>query len=208
MSGHQPYPLEWPVGKARTRARKRSAFSSLKFAATARDLMAELRRFGAQDTVLSTDVPVSKTGMPYSTLGQPPDPGVAVYFTLVSKARWDGSLWVRDRRYYAIACDLYFKVEENMRALVHTIAAMRTIDRHGGSQLLEQAMSGFTALPPAQSRWREVMEFDVGERATLDDVKKRYRMLVKKRHPDTGGSSEKMAELTAALEEAERELGV
>lgn len=31
MSGHVPYPLEWPVGKRREKARTRSQFSDLAF---------------------------------------------------------------------------------------------------------------------------------------------------------------------------------
>lgn len=197
MSGHVPYPLEWPVGKKRCPQRVRSQFTSLAFGKTSKDLMAELHRFGARQIVISTNVPVSsRTGLPYTSLGQPDDPGVAVYFTI----------GVNKPRYYAIACDSYRKVEENMRALVHTIAAMRTIDRHGGSQLLEQAMSGFAALPPGDQpkTWRSVL--GMGERAKWAEVRERHRELVLRHHPDRGGSEERMAEINRAFEEAEKEL--
>lgn len=196
MSGHVPYPLEWPVGRPRTTSRKKSDFSDLAFAKCRDDLLAELRRFGARQVVLSTSVPLRRDGLPYSNLGQPDDPGVAVYFTIGTGKP----------RYYAIACDQYRKVEDNMRALVHTIAAMRTIDRHGGSQLLEQAMSGFTALPPADQPkpWRSVL--GVSLQASWAVVRERHRELVLRHHPYRGGSAERMAEINRAFEDAEKEL--
>ncbi len=85
MSGHQPYPprvaaqpsahriVEADIERiqgARVRARARD------------DLVAELRRFGAKDVVLSTSVPLRLDGLPLAAARQPDDPGVAVYFSL------------------------------------------------------------------------------------------------------------------------------
>ncbi len=198
---HQPYPLEWPIGRPRTESWKRSksAFTALSFAKTRDDLIAEIRRFGARDVVLSTDVPLRGDGIPMAGLPQPRDPGVAVYFSL------SGETSKSPRRYYAIACDGYKKVEENMRALVHTIASMRTIERHGSSQLLEQAMSGFAALPAKgeSGSWWSVLGFM--EKPRLADAKARWRDLVAQNHPDRGGSPERMVQLNDAIDRAERE---
>lgn len=198
---HQPFPLEWPIGRARTESWKRqtSGFRALGFGRARDDLFAEMRRFGARDVVLSTSVPLRLDGIPLAATRQPDDPGVALYFSLT------GADSKAPRRYYSIACDGYRKVEENMRALVHTIAAMRTIERHGSSQLLEQAMSGFAALPAEgeTGAWWTVLGFKV--RPNLAEAKTAWRELVAQNHPDRGGSEEVMLELNRAIERAEQE---
>lgn len=197
---HSPYPLEWPLGKRRSIRRKQSDFKALAFGRARDDVFAELRRFNASDVVMSTNIPLRGDGIPYANWRQPEDPGVAVYFSL----RAVGEPLGTPRRYYAIACDSYRKVEENMRALANTLAAMRTIERHGSSQMLEQAMSGFAAIPPPvdpQSWWARL---GFGSRPTLDQAESRWRDLVKQHHPDRGGSPERMAEINAAIEQARR----
>jgi hypothetical protein len=196
---HQPYPLEWPLGKPRTKWRSSSKFRDLAFGKARDDLFRALKNFAASDVVLSTNIPLRLDGIPYSGWRQPEDPGVAVYFSL------RGEKYSDPRRYYAIACDAYRKVEENMRALVHTIEAMRTIERHGSSQLLEQAMSGFTALPPPADpgSWWAVLGF--ATKPNLAQAKTRWRELVAEHHPDRGGSHERMQRLNAAMSAAERE---
>jgi hypothetical protein len=198
---HQPYPLEWPIGKPRTLVRKSSAFRALTFGRARDDVFSELRRFNAADVVLSTNVPLRHDGIPYSNWRQPEDPGVAVYFSL----RAAGEPLGTSRRYYAIACDHYRKIEENLRAIAATIEAMRTIHRHGATQLLEQAMSGFAAIPPSAdpSSWWAVLGFN--SRPPLDAAEQRYRELVKRHHPDVGGSAPRMAEINMAIEVARAE---
>jgi hypothetical protein len=87
-------------------------------------------------------VPVRQDGLPYSdaTKRRYDDPGVAVYFTLKGKP-------------LAMARDRYWTPWENMRSLVLAIEAIRSIERHGGSTLMERAFSGFTALPAPKSCW-------------------------------------------------------
>lgn len=200
---HQPYPLEWPIGKPRTGQyqRKHSRFKDLAFGKARDDAFRSLKNFSARDVVLSTNVPLRLDGIPYSGWRQPDDPGVAIYFSL------QGAHLQDPRRYYAIACDAYRKVEENMRALVHTLEAMRTIERHGSSQLLEQAMSGFAALPPPSDpgAWWAVLGFT--SMPSLSQAKDRWRELVTKHHPDRGGTHEQMQRLNGAMERAEQELG-
>lgn len=196
---HQPYPLEWPLGKGRTRVRTSSRFKALAFGRARDDLFKELKNFSARDIVLSTNIPLRLDGLPFSNWRQPDDPGVVVYFSLA------GESWKAPRRYYAIACDGYRKVEENMRALVHTIDAMRTIERHGSSQLLEQAMSGFAALPPPPDAeaWWSVLGFT--SKPTLDQAKTRWRSLIQIHHPDRGGTETQMKRLNDAMQRAESE---
>ena len=160
------YPLAWPLGRARTPENKRaranfgrmvdSPTASWKtkvkkpwtFARTREDLYAELHRLGATHIVISTDLKLRLDGEAYSN-GKADDPGVAVYFR-----RGTGS----KAHAYAMAADRYDRLPDNVRALVVVIEAMRKIERHGSPDLMEQAFSGFTALPSAEGEpWHEVL---------------------------------------------------
>jgi hypothetical protein len=120
------------------------------------------------------------------------DPGVAVYFTLKGKAM-------------AMARDRYRTVWENIKSLILAIDAMRSIERHGGSTMMERAFSGFAALTPPDWKkpWREV--FGVKPEWS-GDIASLYREKARQRHPDAGGSDMLMAELNVAYAEAKREL--
>lgn len=50
------------------------------------------------------------------------------------------------------------------------------------------------------SKARRTLGFKATEPLTKDQVKKRFRELARKHHPDMGGSTEKMAELNRAME--------
>lgn len=132
----QAYPLQWPRGRARTKNRATSAF---KVAASKAldELYQELSRFGAASVVVSTNIPTRLDGTPYRDgLTQPlEDPGVAVYFT-------------KRKRAICLPCDTYRRPWENVRAIGLSVAAFRTMERHGAHQILDQAFEGFTALPP------------------------------------------------------------
>jgi hypothetical protein len=209
------YPLQWPAGWPRTpwAALKPGKFGTMKkrqgeswdsranitiFEATTR-VLSELARMGIdrQDVVISTNLQLRLDGLPRSGQAAPRDAGAAVY--------WQTSKG--ERRVMAI--DQYWKVEENLAAIAATLDAMRAIERHGGAQILDRAFTGFTALPaPASGRdWQVVLELSELLRPTLDDVKRAFRRLSMQHHPDRpGGSHDKMAELNAALAEAEKEI--
>jgi hypothetical protein len=107
-----------------------------------------------------------------------------------------------------IACDQYDRVRANLRAIGTTIEALRTIERHGSTSMLEQAFSGFAALPPAPTGkpWREVLGI-TKLNYSAEDVRVVVRSLARAHHPDVGGSAERMAEINAAAAAALRELG-
>lgn len=194
---HEPYPLEWPIGQARTPAsrRRRSQFKHLQWG-RARDLLLdELGRMGAERVTISTDVRTRGDGVFYASAREPDDPGVAVYFR-------------RRGRWYSLACDSYLKLAENVRALGATVEALRRIERHGASDLLEQALSGFAALPAAiavRPKWWESLGFDAPP-TSLKVARLRYRSLVAEHHPDKGGDPGQMAILNDAIREAREEL--
>lgn len=206
------FPLEWPPHWPRTKkyARGHGPFRSTP-GRTRDHLFDELRKMRATNVVLSTDIPVRRDGEPYANTREPDDPGAAVYF------RWDG-------KPYVIACDKFEKVWSNVRALGKTIEAMRAVERHGASSLLERAVSGFSALPPAPDieeeepppPWWEVLDVPDGldydeiaadstnpaRVAALQLAEMAYRKQVKEAHPDRGGSNEAMAELARSIQEA------
>lgn len=216
----EPYPLHWPEHWPRTPAyrRRRSSFKTAMGKARD-DMLRELQRLGAGRVVVSTDMPVRIDGLFYANAAQPNDPGVAVYF------HWRG-------KPYVVACDTYQRVYENVRAVGKTIEAMRTIERHGATQLLERAVSGFSALPPGAedgapiepaAPWWETL--GVGQIDGMDPVQiagdpkhpmrkpmlnlaeSVYRIKVGDAHPDKpGGSTELTRDLNLAIEAARRAL--
>lgn len=191
----EAYPLAWPIGQPRTPASQRkSGAAFIRQLGHCRDLLLhELTLLGARDIVISSNLPVRRDGLPYADSREPDDPGVAVYFDRVVSGK---------RRPFVIACDTYAKVAGNLRALGLTVQALRAIERHGSSALLEQAFQGFAALPQSTSGkpWWEVLGTYVG--APLDEVKRAYTELVAIHHPDKGGDHERMAEINRAWEEA------
>lgn len=203
---HTSWPLDWPTGQPRTPPGKmrKSKFRTLSFSAARDGLLNEVRRFGGSNVVLSTNMPLRRDGMPYATGKPGPDQGVAIYFS-----RQPG----RTVKHYAIACDVYRTVAENMRAITATLEAMRTIERHGSSSLLEQALSGFAELPPAsepepepRSRaWWDVLGF-TRRPADPDVVRRRWHELAAKHHPDRPDGSREAFELfRRAWEQAQEE---
>jgi hypothetical protein len=189
------YPLQWPAGRKRTISYRRARANFTTSFAVARDnLIAEVKRLGARNLVISTNIPLRQDGLPYASYRKIDDEGVAVYFTL-------------DGQQTSFACDRWDKVEHNMHAIVKTIDALRGIARWGTGDMMKAAFTGFTALPApsAEKTWREVLGLYSGERS-MDIVKAAYRRLASAAHPDKGGSHDAMTELNTALAAAEKEL--
>lgn len=136
------YPLAWPASKERTPARKRtdSRFNRRASIARSRDeLFYELRLLRATDITLSTNIELRRDGLPYANRREPDDPGVAVYFRL------------KDRD-HVLACDLYAKVVENLRAITKTVEAQRGITRWGVVDL-EESFAGSQTAPTLRTCW-------------------------------------------------------
>lgn len=216
------HPLDWPESWPRTpwNLQKDSRFKKHTFGVMSDELTAELDRFGADHVVLSTDISLTRLGTPRYNAGEPDDSGVAVYY------QWRGKPFV-------VACDQYHRCWENIRAITKTIEAMRAIERHGASSLLERAVSGFSALPPASGPiapeppkppWWEVLAVDLSPWGTTPEelandsrhpmrapilrlVELMWKQRVKAAHPDLGGSTEEMTSLNIAIADARSALG-
>lgn len=195
----EAFPLYWPEGWPRTSEWKResdSKFGGKVYGLTmgrARDqLFDELKRLGAKNIVVSSNVALRNDGLPYATQKQIADPGVAVYFMLKNRPM-------------VMARDAYKTVAGNMRSLTLAIEAMRQLERHGGSTMMERAFQGFAAIAPPDWKkpWREVFGVKPDWSGDLTAL---YREKAKNRHPDSGGSDTLMAELNVAYAEAKREM--
>jgi hypothetical protein len=193
MHGVAPFPLYWPLQHPRTSSRRAARFV-VDFATARNQLLRELDLLHASEVVLSSNVGLRRDGLPAVPDREPNDPGVAVYFTRRGKP-------------FVIACDQFDRVRWNLRAIGATIEALRSIERHGTTSMLEQAFSGFAALPPAPTAkpWREVLGLASGP-VTVEAVRAQHFALAKQHHPDVGGTSERMQEINAAVEAAIREL--
>jgi len=192
----EAFPLAWPEGWPRTPSNRRgsSRFGKNLGFNQIRELQDELRRLGARNVVISSNVPIRQDGLPYSSESKRryDDPGVAVYFTLKGKQ-------------LSMARDSYWTPWENIRSLVLAIDAIRSIERHGGSTMMDRAFSGFTALPkPGGADWWEVLQ--VPRSAGRMIIEAKFRELARDRHPDRGGSDDQMAELNRARAQALQEV--
>lgn len=212
----QPYPLAWPSHRPRTPAIRRKDGKFRSAAGGARyptavsipqaldRLQREIDLLGGLYPLVSSNVPTRLDGLPRAGTQKPEDPGVCVYFTLGAEP-------------FALACDTYSDVAQNIAALAAHIEATRAISRHGVASAAE-SLQAFSALPPpgpaiiTPRSWRQV--FEVGDdflnalspEAARGAIRRAYRSLVHERHPDTGGSDAAMAELNAARDAALKEL--
>ena len=160
--------------------------------AVARDeLFAEIARMEGGYPVLSSNLALRQDGLPRAQQAEPADPGVAVYF-------------MRKGKQMVFACDRWDRTRDNVRAIQKTIEAMRGIERWGASDMLERVFSAFIALPSTSTKrqWREVLGFPPGAVPNRDGIESAFRNKAKSAHPDTGGSTEAMAELNAARQTA------
>jgi hypothetical protein len=209
------FPLCWPEGWKRTPgySRKRAAFGrvetqrqgdvswkknkQLSVMDAVQRVLAELERMGIRrdDVIISTNVPTRLDGLPRSDSANPSDPGAAAYFRKSQNAPMR-----------CMAIDRYDRVADNLAAIATTLEAMRTIERHGGAEILDRAFTGFAALPQNTGRpWRDVLALPPV--CNMDRVEQRYRELAMNAHPDRGGSEAAMQELNAARDQARAELG-
>lgn len=184
--GVEAYPLQWPVGVPRTeRYRVAHAAFSCTLGDAIKQSMNEIRLMGGTLPVISSNLTRRQDGLPYTNQRQPEDCGVAIYFQ-------------RRGRSMVFACDRWFKVEHNVRAIAKTIEALRGIERWGSAEMLDRAFTGFEALP-APEQWWEVL--GVARDADPDAIKAAYRLRARNAHPDTGGSDSAMARLNSARDQ-------
>lgn len=182
------YPCQWPVGWERTpkEQRKRSRYR-VGFATSRDGIVSRLTLMGARDIVISSNVQLRRDGLPLASEKEPTDPGVAVY-------------WVVSNEPFAVACDQWEKVRENMRAVCVALNAMSQLESSGASQITRRACLGFKALPAViDFDWRAYLGRPGWEPASMADIAEAYRQRVRFCHPDlNGGIQEPMIALNRA----------
>jgi len=135
---------------------------------------------GAKNVILSSNY----------TLGieNPKDPGVCAYF------EWDSGPM-------AIPCDRWKRISHNIQAIALTVEAMRGMERWGAKHMIKAMFSGFKRLSAGDMTWWISLGLD-NPNVNIETVKARYRDLVKKHHPDTGGNPEDFRRIQIAYETA------
>jgi len=173
------FPLCWPDGRNRTpgHARRHARFKTTFGVARSR-VIAEIRRLGGTELIISSNIPRRNDGLPYAD--EKPkggDPGLAVYFT-------------RKGKQLCFACDAYLTVDDNLHAICLTVEALRGIARWGTGDMMERAFTGFAALPEragGNDPW-EFMGLPSSPPPTEEEVTARFRVLAKVLHPDIPGT--------------------
>jgi hypothetical protein len=194
------YPLTWPAGQPRTPYHRRAdAAFKVDFTRARDELLHSIQLLGGRNVILSSNIALRQDGLPYANMPEPQDPGIAAYF--------DRSVKNADARFetrpFVIACDTYRKAKWNLRAIGATVEALRSIQRHGASSMLEQAFTGFAALPPKREMsapWWETLGLPAD--ADRDAIRKRYIELVQENHPDRGGDGARMAAINVAFQQS------
>lgn len=177
----ESYPLQWPAGKPRTKRPERSRFDASQDRAQ-RGIMDEIRRLGGRLPVISTNVELRRDGLPYANQ-RVDDRGIAVYFTLRGQQM-------------CFACDRWDSITDNMQAIFKTIEALRGIERWGSGDMVQQAFTGFAALPSPKNPW-EILGIRPG--SSQEEIDAAWREKARAAHPDiTGGTETAMQELNEA----------
>jgi hypothetical protein len=191
------FPLSWPPGWPRKAnpIRPRARFGTgngVSLGIGVHRVTAELRRLGATDVIISTNVKPRLDGLPSGDAANPVDPGAAVYFRVKGQPR-------------VLACDKWDRLADNLAALAKHVEAIRGQVRWGVGSL-EQAFGGYLALTAvgAKQPWWEVLAMDSD--STIDQVEQKRLELLNRHHPDRGGTHARAAEINAACDEARREL--
>lgn len=183
------YPLCWPPSVKRAKTRVTGKFSRTETAAIDA-IRANLDRMQAGNPLVSTNK-LRFESKAYATSNH--DPGVALYFTYKSQER-------------VIAIDRYASTCDNLCAIANTLDSLRTIERHGGIDVFEQALKGFDVaeLPAPKRPWHEVLR--VYPDAPLGVIEAAYRDQAKVVHPDVPtGSTVAFQTLSEAYKEAKAE---
>lgn len=187
----EAYPLTWPMGRPRARTSESARFKTA-LGTAINNVRYEVELLGGQRLVISSNLPLRRDGFPMSRGSYVADVGVAVYFELKKKPM-------------CFACDRWDKVEDNMQAIAKTIDALRGIQRWGSGQMVEQAFTGFVALPAPEQPWQTLgLSTSRPTRAQIDEA---HRRLASQHHPDRpSGDSHVMARINAARDELYRSI--
>lgn len=187
------FPLAWPLGYPRHEGNKITSRFKATVDNARKGVFREIKLLKGKDVIISTNIPLRRDGNFYASLKPVSDDlGVAVYFTFKNEQK-------------VVCCDAYKTIVENIRAIEKSINAIRGLENWKCSDILNQAFSGFKALPENIMRncWSIL---GIQKTADLTAVRNAYTTLAKKHHPDVaGGNHEKFIEIKKAYMQAAKE---
>lgn len=188
--------LDWPSGFERTDADDREPNRRIKVSLSQAfdEVEKELERLGVDDFRYSFDAQQRKTDQrPYSR-ANPDDPGFVLR-------------WKMDAANYAVACDAYSRLRDNVRAIGLYLQEKRKMEQRpvetGESEFAnarlppageDQSVVAAEAVTPAH----EVLGVDPD--ASDDEVQEAARERLIGAHPDHGGSAAELEEVRNARE--------
>ena len=175
------YPLQWLNQQPRTNNPQRSKFGGHSTYYAGEMLTDELRRLGAKNCLVSSNLMTKKDGTFHARQSRIDDAGIVVYFDLKGQSK-------------AMACDKWDLPQHNIWALYLSISAIRGLERWGGSEFLDGLFTGFKALPSPEDIIISSVQYFQGL-TDKDEIKARFRELAKKLHPDLGGDTNEFQEL-------------
>lgn len=187
--------LDWPPELNRTAEaeRERTAKFGVTLGSAISDIDSEMDRLSVDDWRLETAMPQRKTDrLPYTSAAEPEDPGVVLR-------------WIKDGDQYAVGCDRYDRVRDNMRALGLYLMEKRKME----TRPIATVESEFATarLPPGDEESEAVVArkpphevLGVAPDPSESEVQDAFRALVKVTHPDLGGREKEFAKIKRARE--------
>lgn len=195
MSTNYYKPIDWPIIFDRTPAAERTKNNRFKksLRESIDDLVDELERLDVDDWRLSTDAIHQKKNpqYPYAD-SNPDDPGAVIR-------------WTKDENQYAVACDNYSRLRDNVRTLYKYVQEKRKMmDRPVKTGHDEFANA---RLPPADDAdvsdanlpAHKILGVDPDSNESV--IEAAARMRKKETHPDQGGDESEFKRVVEAEKE-------
>ena len=185
--------LDWPPQFDRTypAAREPNNHYGKTLRESIDDLEKELERLGVDDWHLSTAAlhQTQNPKYPYAD-ANPDDPGAVVR-------------WTMDGEQYAVACDAYSRLRDNVRTLYLYIHEKRMMEQRpvktGRSEFINARLpSGDESALVAEESPHEVL--GVSPDADSEEVREAFRRRVQTAHPDHGGTEAEFRRVREARE--------
>lgn len=186
--------IDWPTGWHRTPASERTRNN--RFEASLRqsidDVADELGRVGVDEWDLSTaaEHQITNPRYPYAD-SRPDDPGAVVR-------------WSMDGEQYAVACDAYSRLRDNIRTLYLYIREKRKMEARpvqtGDSEFANARLLPAEERDESPSDHLDHVILGVPPNADSATVRDAFRRMVKTAHPDNGGSEEEFRRVWEAKE--------
>ena len=181
------YPLQWNPQISRSKRQYRSRFGSRSPSRAGIELEKELSLLSGTDIVISSNLKTKVDGGFYANQDRLEDSGICVYLKLKGEEK-------------CFACDQWDIVADNIWALKLNVAAIRGMERWGGSNFMDGLFTGFRALPDPNDVITTSVQYFT-DCTDKEQVRQRYKKLAKELHPDVGGDEKEFQEMKRQYEQ-------